>query len=154
VALPQRSAARNSENAGTFGEQAPKARSGSADKTSEGQESDSSSWNADSIPSENSWGEDQRESTNSTKGALPMAISILNNIASIAAQNQLSVTNARLNSALLQLSSGSRINSGADAAAGLAVADGLQANITALTQSSRNANDGVGYLQVVDGSLA
>jgi flagellin len=83
-----------------------------------------------------------------------MAISILNNIASIAAQNQLSVTNANLNSALLQLSSGSRINSGADDAAGLAVADGLQANITALTQSARNANDGVGNLQVADGSLA
>ena len=83
-----------------------------------------------------------------------MAISILNNIASIAAQNQLSITNTSLNSSLLQLSSGSRINSGADDAAGLAVADGLQANITALTQSARNANDGVGDLQVADGSLA
>ncbi len=83
-----------------------------------------------------------------------MAISILNNIASIAAQNQLSVTNASLNSALLRLSSGSRINTGADDAAGLAIADGLQANITALTQSARNANDGVGNLQVADGSLA
>jgi flagellin len=83
-----------------------------------------------------------------------MAISILNNIASIAAQNQLSITNTSLNSSLLQLSSGSRINSGADDAAGLAVADGLQANITALTQSARNANDGVGNLQVADGSLA
>jgi len=83
-----------------------------------------------------------------------MALSILNNIASIAAQNQLSITNANLNTSLLQLSSGSRINSGADDAAGLAVADGLQANITALTQSARNANDGVGNLQVADGSLA
>jgi flagellin len=83
-----------------------------------------------------------------------MAISILNNIASIAAQNQLSITNASLNTALLQLSSGSRINTGADDAAGLAVADGLQANVTALTQSARNASDGVGNLQVADGSLA
>jgi flagellin len=83
-----------------------------------------------------------------------MAISILNNIASIAAENQLNITNANLNTALLQLSSGSRINSGADDAAGLAVADGLQANVTALTQSARNANDGVGNLQVADGSLA
>ncbi len=83
-----------------------------------------------------------------------MAISILNNIASIAAQNQLSITNSSLNTALLQLSSGSRINTGADDAAGLAVADGLQANVTALTQSARNANDGVGNLQVADGSLA
>ena len=83
-----------------------------------------------------------------------MAISILNNIASIAAQNQLSITNASLNTALLQLSSGSRINTGADDAAGLAVADGLQANVTALSQSARNASDGVGNLQVADGSLA
>lgn len=83
-----------------------------------------------------------------------MALSILNNIASLAAQNQLGITNANLKSALFQLSSGSRINSGADDAAGLAVADGLHANITALTQSARNANDGVGSLQVADGALA
>lgn len=83
-----------------------------------------------------------------------MALSILNNIASIAAQNQLNVTNKNLNTSLLQLSTGSRINNGADDAAGLAIADGLQANITSLTQSARNANDGVGELQVADGSLA
>lgn len=83
-----------------------------------------------------------------------MALSILNNIASLAAQNQLGITNSSLQSTLFQLSSGSRINSGADDAAGLAIADGLQANITALTQSARNANDGVGKLQVADGALA
>lgn len=83
-----------------------------------------------------------------------MSISILNNPASLAAQNQLGATNSMLQKALYQLSSGSRINSGADDAAGLAVADGLAANITALTQSSRNASDGVGKLQVADGALA
>jgi flagellin len=83
-----------------------------------------------------------------------MALSVLNNIASLAAQNQLTITNANLQKALFQLSSGSRINTGADDAAGLAIADGLHANITALTQSARNANDGVGELQVADGSLA
>ena len=83
-----------------------------------------------------------------------MALSILNNIASLAAQDQLGITNNNLKTALFQLSSGSRINTRADDAAGLAVADGLQANITALTQSARNANDGVGNLQVADGSLA
>ena len=83
-----------------------------------------------------------------------MALSVLNNIASLAAQNQLAITNSNLQKSLFQLSSGSRINSGADDAAGLAIADGLQANITALTQSARNANDGVGKLQVADGSLA
>lgn len=83
-----------------------------------------------------------------------MPIGILNNIASLSAENQLSVTNSSLQSVLYQLSSGSRINSGADDAAGLAIANGLQANVTALTQSARNANDGVGMLQVADGALA
>ena len=83
-----------------------------------------------------------------------MAISILNNIASLEAQNQLSITQTNLQKTLFQLSSGSRINSGADDAAGLAIANGLQANITALTQSANNANDGVGALQVADGALS
>jgi len=83
-----------------------------------------------------------------------MAISILNNIASLEAQNQLSITQSNLQKTLFQLSSGSRINSGADDAAGLAIANGLQANITALTQSANNANDGVGSLQVADGALS
>lgn len=83
-----------------------------------------------------------------------MSFSILNNIASLNAQNNLSVTQNRLQSTLLQLSSGSRINSGADDAAGLAIANGLQANITALNQSANNANDGVGALQVADGALS
>ena len=83
-----------------------------------------------------------------------MSLSILNNPASLAAQNELSITSSSLQTTLFQLSSGSRINSGADDAAGLAIADGLQANITALTQSSRNAHDGVGKLQVADGALS
>ena len=83
-----------------------------------------------------------------------MALSILNNIPSLAAQNQLAITGAGLSKTLFRLSSGSRINSGADDAAGLAIADGLRANISALTQSSRNANDGTGKLQVADGALA
>jgi flagellin len=83
-----------------------------------------------------------------------MAISLLNNIAALEAQNQLQSTQTKLQNTLFQLSSGSRINSGADDSAGLAIANGLQANITALTQSSANANSGVGSLQVADGALA
>ena len=83
-----------------------------------------------------------------------MALSILNNITALDAENQLNTTQANLQSTLYQLASGSRINSGADDAAGLAIADGLQANITALTQSQRNANNGVGQLQVADGALS
>lgn len=83
-----------------------------------------------------------------------MAISLLNNISALEAQNQLQSTQAKLQNTLFQLSSGSRINSGADDAAGLAIANGLQANITALSQSSSNATNGVGALQVADGALA
>lgn len=83
-----------------------------------------------------------------------MALTILNNIAAIAAENQLNITSGNLNSTLEQLSSGSRINSGADDPAGLAIANGLAANIAALTQSSSNATDGVGELQVADGALS
>jgi flagellin len=83
-----------------------------------------------------------------------MPIGILNNIASLESENQLNITNNDLQNVLLQLSSGSRINSGADDAAGLAIANGLDANISALTQSVNNTNDGIGALQVADGSLA
>ncbi len=83
-----------------------------------------------------------------------MALTILNNIAAIAAENQLNITSNNLTSTLEQLSSGSRINSGADDPAGLAIANGLAANIAALTQSSSNATDGVGELQVADGALS
>ena len=83
-----------------------------------------------------------------------MPLGILNNIPSLAAENQLTLTNNALSATLAQLSSGSRINTGADDAAGLAIANGLQANITALTQSVSNANNGVGELQLADGALA
>ncbi len=82
-----------------------------------------------------------------------MALSVLNNIPALVAQDQLSITQNNLQDTLYQLSSGSRINTGADDAAGLAIANGLEANITALTQSVANANDGVGSLQVADGAL-
>jgi flagellin len=83
-----------------------------------------------------------------------MSLGVLNNISSIYAQNNLNQTQMSLQSTLQQLSSGSRINSGADDAAGLALADGLHASSTALTQSAQNANSGVGLLQTADGALA
>ena len=83
-----------------------------------------------------------------------MALSILNNIPSLVAEDQLNSTQTNLQKTLYQLASGSRINSGADDAAGLAIADSLQANTTALTQSEQNANNGVGMLQVADGALS
>jgi flagellin len=81
-------------------------------------------------------------------------LGVLNNIPAIYAQNYLNQTQASLQTVLQQLSSGSRINTGADDAAGLAVVDGLQANEAALTQSSQNATNGIGLLQTADGALA
>ncbi|MGD0270483.1 MAG: flagellin, partial [Candidatus Sulfotelmatobacter sp.] len=83
-----------------------------------------------------------------------MPLGILFNIPSLAAEDQLNVTSSALDSTLEELSSGSAINTGSDNAAGLAIANGLQANVSALTQSVSNANDGIGELQLADGALA
>src|SRR5450755_698564 len=81
-------------------------------------------------------------------------ISVLNNVSSLGAETALSSTQASLQSTLQQLSTGLKINSGSDDAAGLSIASGLGANIAALTQSSQNASDGVGLLQTADGALS
>lgn len=81
-------------------------------------------------------------------------LSILNNISAMTAENQLNKTQSNLQNTLTQLSSGQRINSGADDAAGLSIANGLEANIAALTQSSQNASNGIGEMQVADGALS
>jgi len=81
------------------------------------------------------------------------SFSILNNISALYAQNQLSVTSCSLNQTLQQLSSGKRINSGADDAAGLMIADTLAANTAALNQGVQNANDCVSVGQIADGAL-
>ena len=83
-----------------------------------------------------------------------MSLGVLNNISAIYAQNNLNQTQSSLQNVLTQLSSGSRINSGADDAAGLSLANGLQANQSALTQSATNASDGAGLLQTADGALS
>ena len=83
-----------------------------------------------------------------------MSLSVLNNISALYAQNYLNQTQASLQTVLQQLSSGSRINSGADDAAGLSVVNGLQANEAALQQSAQNATNGTGLLQTADGALA
>ena len=83
-----------------------------------------------------------------------MSLGVLNNLSAVYAENNLSNTNNSLSKTLQQLSSGSKINSGADDAAGLSLVDGLQANQSALTQSETNAQEGVGLLQVADGALS
>ena len=81
-------------------------------------------------------------------------LSILNSISSLTAENALSQTQTSLQKALTQLSTGLRINAGSDDAAGLSIANGLMANISALTQSSQNTSDGIGLLQTADGALS
>jgi flagellin len=81
-------------------------------------------------------------------------LSILNSVSSLQAENAIANTTNALNSNLEQLSTGLRINSGSDDAAGLSIVDGIQANIAGLTQSSNNASEGVGMLQTADGALS
>jgi flagellin len=83
-----------------------------------------------------------------------MSLGVLNNISAMHAENSLNNTTNSLNTVLQQLSSGSKINSGADDAAGLSLVDGLQANSQALAQSQTNSQEGVGLLQVADGALS
>src|SRR5579863_9444126 len=90
----------------------------------------------------------------SVEGANPMALGVLNNLSAMYAENNLNNTSNSLQNVLRQLSSGSRINSGADDAAGLSLVNGLQANTKALSQSATNATEGVGLLQVADGALS
>ena len=81
-------------------------------------------------------------------------LSILNSISSLTAENALSQTQASLQQALTQLSTGLRINGGSDDAAGLSIANGLMANISALNQSSQNTANGIGLIQTADGALS
>lgn len=81
-------------------------------------------------------------------------ISVLNNLSAMSAENSLSSTQMNLQKTLTQLSTGLRINTGADDAAGLSIANGMQANISALTQSVQNSTNGIGMLQTADGALS
>jgi flagellin len=83
-----------------------------------------------------------------------MSLGVLNNLSAIYAENNLNNTNNSLQTVLQQLSSGSKINSGADDAAGLSLVNGLGANSAALMQSETNSTEGVGLLQVADGALS
>ena len=73
---------------------------------------------------------------------------------SLPIENALQGTAAAQVSVLRQLSTGSRINSGADDAAGLSISDGLDAGVAALNQSAQNVTDGLGLAQTADGALS
>lgn len=83
-----------------------------------------------------------------------MALTINTNIASLNAQRNLSTTQNALSKSMERLSSGLRINSAADDAAGLAISVGMNAQVKSMNQAIRNANDGVSLAQTAEGSLS
>ena len=82
-----------------------------------------------------------------------MASVVNTNVMSINAQRQLGKSQATQNEAMERLSSGLRINSAKDDAAGLAISTGMQSQITGINQAVRNANDGVSMTQTAEGSM-
>jgi flagellin len=82
-----------------------------------------------------------------------MAISLVSNLSSLGSQSRLAATSNQLNQTLRRLSSGLRINSSGDDAAGLAIANKYRSDISVLSQGVRNANDGLSTLQIIDGGL-
>ncbi|WP_144634495.1 FliC/FljB family flagellin [Bordetella genomosp. 13] len=82
-----------------------------------------------------------------------MAAVINTNYLSLVAQNNLNKSQSALGSAIERLSSGLRINSAKDDAAGQAIANRFTANVKGLTQAARNANDGISLSQTTEGAL-
>jgi flagellin len=82
-----------------------------------------------------------------------MAITINTNVASLNAQRNLNNSQAALNNAMQRLSSGLRINSAKDDAAGLAISDRMTSQIRGLNQAARNSNDGISLAQTAEGAL-
>lgn len=82
-----------------------------------------------------------------------MAMTINTNVQSLNAQRNITSTQSSLSTSLQRLSSGLRINSAKDDAAGLAISDRMTAQIKGLTQAQRNANDGISLAQTAEGAL-
>jgi len=82
-----------------------------------------------------------------------MGLYVTSNVAALNAYRNLNLTQASQNSSLEKLSSGYRINKAADDAAGLAISQGLQAQIGGLTVAVRNAQDAISVVQTADGAL-
>ncbi len=82
-----------------------------------------------------------------------MASTINTNVASLTAQRNLSASQSSLNTSIQRLSSGLRINSAKDDAAGLAISERFTGQIRGLNQAVRNANDGISLAQTAEGAL-
>ena len=82
-----------------------------------------------------------------------MAATINTNVASLTAQRNLGISQNALNTSINRLSSGLRINSAKDDAAGLAISERFSSQIRGLNQAVRNANDGISMAQTAEGAL-
>ena len=82
-----------------------------------------------------------------------MSLVLNTNVNAMVAQNDLTTSGSQLSNALSQLSSGLRVNTAADDAAGYAIAQGMTSQINGLNQASLNANDGVALTQTASGAL-
>ena len=82
-----------------------------------------------------------------------MAATINTNLASINAQRNLALSGQSLNTTMQRLSSGLRVNSAKDDAAGLAISERMNTQVKGLTVASRNANDGISLAQTAEGAL-
>jgi flagellin len=82
-----------------------------------------------------------------------MALTVNTNVASLNTQRNLGASSNALNTSLQRLSTGSRINSAKDDAAGLQISNRLTSQINGLNVASRNANDGISMAQVAEGAL-
>ncbi|WP_028304768.1 flagellin [Oceanospirillum maris] len=83
-----------------------------------------------------------------------MALFVNTNVSALNGQKNLMDVTSRMNSSFEKLSSGSRINSAKDDAAGLQISDRLTTQITGLNQANRNANDGISIAQIAEGALS
>lgn len=82
-----------------------------------------------------------------------MGMRVTTNIAALNAQRNLVGSQRQINDSMAKLASGSRINKAADDAAGLAISEGLKAQIRSAAQAQRNANDGISMVQTAEGGL-
>jgi len=82
-----------------------------------------------------------------------MSFSMVSNATSLGAQRNLMSTQKNLGKSITRLSSGMRINSAADDAAGLAISSRMSADIRSVGQAERNANDGISMIQIAEGAM-
>ncbi|UXR64560.1 flagellin [Bdellovibrio bacteriovorus] len=82
-----------------------------------------------------------------------MGMRVTTNISALNAQRNLIGSQRAINDSMAKLASGSRINKAADDAAGLAISEGLKAQIRSAAQAQRNANDGISMVQTAEGGL-